>query len=84
LRFPHADIRGVSTRRLPEFLAGIASNRATYRRIVILGVGLAADPPALLTALQTLKDQTASSEKRLADHTLVALTVMLASGGRKE
>ncbi len=55
-RFPHADIRGMSTRRLPECLCGLSSaSPAPYSRVVILGVGLSSDPPALVTALKALK-----------------------------
>ena len=49
-RFEHADIRGMSTRRLPEYLAETPS----YKDIVILGVGLSGDPALLCKALDKL------------------------------
>jgi len=46
-----ADIFGMSTRRLPEFLLGAGR----YKNIVILGVGLTGDPELLEKALKKLK-----------------------------
>lgn len=45
-----ADILGISTRRLPEFLNGVAG----YKDIFILGVGLGGDPELLQKALEKL------------------------------
>ena len=49
-RFDRADICGMSTRRLPEYLAEIPP----YKDIVILGVGLSGDPDLLCKALDKL------------------------------
>ena len=51
--FRDADVMGVSRRRLPECLA----EAKEYREIVILGVGLNADPPLLANALKMLAAQ---------------------------
>ena len=48
--FKQADVRGMSTRRLPEYLAEAAS----YKKIVIVGVGLSGDPERLRGALDKL------------------------------
>ena len=52
-----ADVRGVSRRRLPELLGGLADARGTPRwtRIYLLGVSLGGDPDALAAALAKLK-----------------------------
>ena len=56
LRFPRAAIRGVSTRRLPAWLGALAADSpAPGSRVIILGIGLAADPPNLVAALKALK-----------------------------
>ena len=47
-----ADIFGISTRRLPEFLFYDAGS---YKNIVILGIGLTGDPELLEKALKKLK-----------------------------
>jgi len=47
----NADIFGMSTRRLPEFLNGVTK----YKNIVILGVGLTGNPELLAKALKKLK-----------------------------
>ena len=54
-----ADVKGVSRRRLPEFLSELAAERGTprWRRMYILGVSLAGDPEALGTALAKLKSK---------------------------
>ena len=49
-RFKHADIRGMSTRRLPEYLA----ETPNYKHIAILGVGLSGNPELLRCALEKL------------------------------
>jgi len=46
----HADIRGMSTRRLPEYL----SETSGYKEIVILGVSLMGNPELLRKALDKL------------------------------
>lgn len=46
-----ADIFGMSTRRLPEFL----NEARGYKNIVILGIGLTGDPELLEKALKKLK-----------------------------
>ena len=48
--FKNADVRGMSTRRLPEFLAEVSG----YKDIVILGVSLAGNPELLRGALEKL------------------------------
>ena len=48
-----ADILGMSTRRLPEFLSEVER----YKNIVILGVGLSGDPELLEKALKRLKSK---------------------------
>ena len=48
-----ADILGMSTRRLPEFLDEMKS--PVCRRILIFGIGLAGDPERLASALKRLK-----------------------------
>lgn len=54
--FPHAEVRGMSTRRLPDFLCDLSTRSpAPYARVSILGVGLPSDPSALVPALKTLK-----------------------------
>lgn len=50
-RYKEADIMGISTRRLPEYLAEISN----YDEIVILGVGLIGNPELLESALERLK-----------------------------
>ena len=47
-----ADVRGVSRRRLPEFLGGLPT---CYRRVHVIGVSLAGDPKELAFALAKLK-----------------------------
>jgi len=49
----NADLLGISTRRLPEFLADVKG----YKNIVILGVGLSGDSETLAKALARLKAQ---------------------------
>lgn len=49
--FRQADILGMSTRRLPEFLHEVNG----YKNILILGVGLTGDPELLLKALEGLE-----------------------------
>ena len=48
-----ADVCGISRRRLPEFLGEVGTK---WDKIVILGVSLSADVPALAAALRSLKD----------------------------
>ena len=48
-----ADILGMSTRRLPEFLDELKS--PVSRRILIFGIGLTGDPERLASALKRLK-----------------------------
>ena len=48
--FKDADVRGMSTRRLPEFLAEVSG----YKDIVILGVSLAGNPELLRSSLEKL------------------------------
>ena len=48
-----ADILGMSTRRLPEFLDEMKS--PVCRKILIFGIGLAGDPERLASALKRLK-----------------------------
>lgn len=48
-----ADVMGISTRRLPEYLAALTG----YDEIVILGVGLIGNPELLESALENLKKQ---------------------------
>jgi len=55
-KFPKADVRGMSTRRLPEFLEGEIDLRS-IDGVVILGVGLSGDPARLEKALRRLKDK---------------------------
>ena len=56
LRYPHAAVRGMSTRRLPECLGTLsAAVPPPYSRIAILGVGLSAAPSTLVAALKALK-----------------------------
>ena len=52
-----ADVMGMSRRRLPEFLAGIATGRGEpqWSRIFLLGVSLVGDPEMLASALAKLK-----------------------------
>ncbi len=51
LRFcKQADVLGMSTRRLPEFLSEVNG----YKNILILGVGLTDDPERLLKAVTKL------------------------------
>ena len=52
-----ADVRGMSRRRLPEFLKGLATERGAsqWKKIYILGVSLNGDPERLKGALETLK-----------------------------
>lgn len=52
-----ADVRGMSRRRLPEFLGELAGERGTPRwtRICLLGLSLGGDPDSLKTALTKLK-----------------------------
>ena len=52
-RYKDADIMGISTRRLPEYLAEISN----YDEIVILGVGLIGNPELLESALERLKKE---------------------------
>ena len=47
-----ADVFGMSRRRLPEFLS---DERATWKRIYLLGISLAGDPEMLYKALTDLK-----------------------------
>ena len=51
--FKDADVLGMSTRRLPEFLDGLKD--PSWRTIVIFGVGLTGDPERLASALKRLK-----------------------------
>ncbi len=51
--FKDADVLGMSTRRLPEFLDGLKP--PIWRTIVIFGIGLTGDPERLATALKRLK-----------------------------
>ena len=51
--FEDADVLGMSTRRLPEFLDGLKS--PACHRIVILGIGLNGNPERLASALKRLK-----------------------------
>ena len=50
-RYPDADLMGMSTRRLPEFLGQVSG----YNTILILGVGLVGAPAQLAEALKGLK-----------------------------
>lgn len=52
--FKDADVLGMSTRRLPEFLDGLKP--PIWRTIVIFGIGLTGDPERLATALKRLKE----------------------------
>lgn len=51
--FKDADVLGMSTRRLPEFLDGLKA--PSWRTIVIFGIGLTGDPERLTSALKRLK-----------------------------
>lgn len=51
--FKDADVLGMSTRRLPEFLDGLKA--PSWRTIVIFGIGLTGDPERLSSALKRLK-----------------------------
>ena len=51
--FKDADVLGMSTRRLPEFLDGLKP--PIWHTIVIFGIGLTGDPERLSTALKRLK-----------------------------
>lgn len=51
--FKDADVLGMSTRRLPEFLDGLKP--PSWRTIVIFGIGLTGDPERLASALKRLK-----------------------------
>jgi len=51
--FKDADVLGMSTRRLPEFLDGLKA--PSWRTIVIFGIGLTGDPERLASALKRLK-----------------------------
>ena len=51
--FKGADVLGMSTRRLPEFLDGLKA--PSWRTIVIFGIGLTGDPERLASALKRLK-----------------------------
>lgn len=52
--FKDADILGMSTRRLPEFLDGMREQ--SWRTIIILGIGLTGNPEQLASALKKLKN----------------------------
>ena len=54
-----ADVKGVSRRRLPEFLSGLANDTGDPRwnRIFLLGLSLAGDPETLAAALAKLKEK---------------------------
>ena len=54
-----ADVFGVSRRRLPEFLAELAADKAVPRwtRIYLLGLSLAGDPETLAAALSKLRQR---------------------------
>ena len=54
-----ADVKGMSRRRLPEFLAELAAERGVprWRRICLLGVALTGDPDVLSAALAKLKSK---------------------------
>ena len=54
-----ADILGMSTRRLPEFLNEVTG----YKNILILGIGLAGAPELLRKAVDKLDQRTAVSGK---------------------
>ena len=51
-----ADVYGVSRRRLPEFLGGLAGERGTpqWKHIYLLGLSLSGDPESLKAALARL------------------------------
>ena len=51
--FKDADVLGMSTRRLPEFLDELKP--PSWRTIVIFGIGLTGDPERLASALKRLK-----------------------------
>ena len=51
--FKDADVLGMSTRRLPEFLDGLKG--PSWRTIVIFGIGLTGNPERLASALKRLK-----------------------------
>lgn len=51
--FKRADVLGMSTRRLPEFLNEVKG----YKNILILGVGLTGDPKCLLKAVTKLNEK---------------------------
>lgn len=58
IRFPEAELRGVSTRRLPELLESLANGDSSgYSRVLILGVGLSRNVPLLTAALKALKQK---------------------------
>ena len=50
-KFKEADILGISTRRLPEYLMELKG----YNEVMILGVGLIGNPELLGSALENLK-----------------------------
>ena len=53
------DVKGVSRRRLPEFLSGLANDTGDPRwnRIFLLGLSLAGDPETLAAALAKLTEK---------------------------
>jgi len=53
--FPSAEIHGISTRRLPDYLQSLADTAHPYSQVIILGVGLTGDPTRLVAALKALK-----------------------------
>ena len=61
-RFPNAELRGVSTRRLPEELGELSDGTYAYTRIIILGVGLSGDPERLIATLKALKTRRVAVE----------------------
>ena len=61
-RFPNAELRGVSTRRLPEALEELADGTRAYNRIILLGIGLSGDPERLVAALKALNKRRVAVE----------------------
>jgi len=79
-KFPQAELRGVSKRRLPELLEEL-SRSANYARIIILGVGLDDVAAKLSGALRGLKRRKVKVEwisaRRLPDNLVDRLDGLL-------
>jgi len=61
-QFTDAEVRGMSTRRLPEFLLELSAMPPSYSRILIFGVGLTGSPGQLEVALKGLKSHRTAVE----------------------